>query len=300
MLDKESDARMIGYGSMLIEGLVGVVALLSTCSLFPGDYFSINLSPEKFQAFQAATGISAMNLQQLCAAVGENVAGRPGGAVSLAVGFAQIFAGFPGLQHLMGYFYHFMIMFEALFILTTIDAGTRIARFLVQEFVGRFWKPFENPNWVPASLVSTGVVVYLWGYFIWNGSVSTVWPMFGTANQLLASVALMAATSAIINAGKARYAWVSFIPMLFVVTTTLFACWLNITENYLPLARNKPDQAGSAYVMAAFTVIIMVCAVVVMWESFRRWYLILVKKQHPQAILDKDHHEHEWPEYGCC
>jgi carbon starvation protein len=296
MLDKETDARMIGYGSMLIEGLVGIVALLSTCSLFPADYFAINLSLEKFQAL----GMNPVNLQQLSAAVGENVAGRPGGAVSLAVGFAQIFTGIPGLRNLMGYFYHFMIMFEALFILTTIDAGTRIARFLVQEFVGRFWKPFENPNWLPASLLSTGFVVLLWGYFIWTGSVGTVWPMFGTANQLLATIALAAATSAIINTGRARYAWVTFIPMLFVAVTTLSACWLNITDNYLPLAKAQPNEANSAYIKVVLTSVIMVCAVVVLWESFRRWYLILVKKKHPKALQDKDHQEHEWPEYGCC
>jgi carbon starvation protein len=281
---------------MLIEGLVGIVALLSTCSLFPGDYFAINLSVEKFQSL----GMNPVHLQQLSAAVGENVAGRPGGAVSLAVGFAQIFSGFPGLERLMGYFYHFMIMFEALFILTTIDAGTRIARFLVQEFGGRFWKPFENPNWVPGTLFSTGLVVFLWAYFIWTGSVSTVWPMFGTANQLLASIALAVATSAIINTGKARYAWVTFVPLLFVAVTTLSACWLNIFDNYLPLALSRPEKAVSAYVNVGLTSIIMICAVVVLWESFRRWYLILVKKKHPKAILDHDHQGPELPEYGCC
>ena len=152
MLDKESDARTIGYGAMLVEGLVGVVALLATCSLFPADYFAINLSPEKF----AALGLTPVRLQALCQAVGENVTGRPGGAVSLAVGFAQIFSGLPGLENLMNYFYHFMIMFEALFILTTIDAGTRIGRFLLQEFFGRVWKPLENPHWLPGTVLCTG------------------------------------------------------------------------------------------------------------------------------------------------
>ena len=117
-------------------------------------------------------------------------------------------------------------MFEALFILTTIDAGTRVARFLVQEYVGRLWKPFERTDWLPGALIATGAVVFLWAYFIWAGSISTVWPMFGTANQLLAGVALAVATSAIINAGKVRYAWVTLVPMLFVSTTTLIACYL--------------------------------------------------------------------------
>ena len=296
MMDRESDARLIGYGSMLMEGLVGIVALLSTCSLFPGDYYAINLSPEKLLAL----GISPVHLQQLCQAVGENVAGRPGGAVSLAVGFAQIFSGIPGLESLMGYFYHFMIMFEALFILTTIDAGTRVARFLVQEFGGRFWKPFENPNWIPGTLLSTGLVVFLWAYFIWTGTVSTVWPMFGTANQLLASIALAVATSAIINTGKVKYIWVTLVPMLFVAVTTLSACWLNITDNFLPLATAHPEKAGQAYLNVGMTVIIMVCAVVVLWESFHRWYQILVLKKHPKAVHDSKHKGHELPEYGCC
>ena len=217
MLNKETDARMIGYGSMLLEGLVGVVALIAACSLFPGDYYAINLSPAKFQAL----GLSTVNLNELQAEVGEIVAGRPGGAVSLAVGFAQIFSAVPGMRGLMGFWYHFAIMFEALFILTTIDAGTRIARFLVQEFVGRVWKPFEETNWLPGAYLSTAVVVFAWAYFIWAGSIGTIWPMFGTANQLLAGVALAVATSAIINAGKVRYVWVTMIPMFFVSITKM-------------------------------------------------------------------------------
>ena len=295
MLDKESDARMIGYGSMLIEGLVGIVALLSTSALFPGDYYAINLPVEKFTAL----GMAPVNLQHLSQAVGENVAGRPGGAVSLALGFAQIFSGFPGLESLMGYFYHFMIMFEALFILTTIDAGTRVARFLAQEFAGRFYKPLEDPNWLPGTLLSTGLVVFLWTYLIWGGTVGTIWPMFGTANQLLASIALAAATSAIINSGRARYAWVTFLPMLFVAVTTLSACYLNITGNFLPMTAD-PAKAFQGWLDIAFTVVIMASAVVVLWESFHRWYQILVLKKHPKSVHNVAHKGHEIPEYGCC
>ena len=296
MLDKETDARVIGYGAMLTEGLVGVVALLATCSLFPADYFAINLSPEKF----ATLGMTPVRLQSLCQAVGENVVGRPGGAVSLAVGFAQIFSGLPGLENLMNYFYHFMIMFEALFILTTIDAGTRIGRFLLQELFGRVWKPMEDPNWLPGTILCTGLVVFFWTFLILTGNVSTIWPMFGTANQLLASVALAAATSAIINSGRARYAWVTFLPLLFVAATTLSAAWLNIWDNFLPLAKTHPEQAGSAYLKVGLTVVIMACALVILWESFHRWYQILVLKKHPKAVRDASHKGHEMPEYGCC
>ena len=297
MLNKESDARMIGYGSMLLEGLVGVVALIAACSLFPGDYYAINLSPAKFQAL----GLSTVNLDELQREVGEIVAGRPGGAVSLAVGFAQIFSAIPGMRGLMGFWYHFAIMFEALFILTTIDAGTRIARFLVQEFVGRAWKPFERTDWLPGAYLSTAVVVFAWAYFIWAGSIGTIWPMFGTANQLLAGVALAVATSAIINAGKVRYVWVTLIPMLFVSVTTLVAGYYNVVDNYIPLIA-KPETAAQGYVNSSLTIIIMICAIVILIESFRRWYAVLVKKQdfHDLELSFATERERSLPGGGCC
>ena len=154
MLNKESDARMIGYGAMLVEGMVGIIALIAACSLEPSDYFAIYLTPEKF----AALGMHPVNLAELSREVGEVVAGRPGGAVSLAVGFAQIFTGIPGMRPLMSFWYHFAIMFEALFILTTIDAGTRVARFLFQEYVGKIWKPLERTHWIPGTILSTGIL----------------------------------------------------------------------------------------------------------------------------------------------
>ena len=297
MIGKESEARMIGYGAMLMEGLVGIIALIASSSLFPGDYFAINLSPEKF----AALGMSTQNLTELSREVGETVAGRPGGAVSLAVGFAQIFSAIPGMKGLMSYWYHFAIMFEALFILTTIDTGTRVSRFLVQEFVGRFWKPMEQTNWIPGTLLSTAIVVSGWAYFIWTGSISTIWPMFGTANQLLAGVALAVATSAIINSGKVRYAWVTLVPMLFVSTTTLVACWENIFDNFLPLTSN-PMTATQGYIDACLTAIIMICAVIILIEALRRWYRVLAKGEYSvegQVVYATDG-EFSPPEYGCC
>ncbi len=297
MISKESEARMIGYGAMLMEGLVGVIALIAACSLHPGDYFAINVVPAKFQAL----GMSTVNLAELSAEVGESLAGRTGGAVSLAVGFAQIFSGIPGMRGLMSYWYHFAIMFEALFILTTIDTGTRVARFLVQEFGGRLWKPFEKTDWLPGTLLSTLAVVFTWGYFIWTGSISTIWPMFGTANQLLAAVALSVATSAIINAGKVRYVWVTVVPMLFVAVTTLTAGWLNIVNNFLPLTQNS-QTALQGYINSILTAIIMVCAVIVLVEAFRKWYKVLVKKEYCIAgeIIYASDKNFTPPTYGCC
>ncbi len=297
MLNKESDARMIGYGAMLIEGLVGVIALIAASSLHPADYFAINLSPEKFQSL----GMSIVNLPELQREVGEVVAGRPGGAVSLAVGFAQIFAAVPGMRGLMSFWYHFAIMFEALFILTTVDAGTRIARFIVQEFVGRIWKPFERTNWIPGAALATAAVVFAWAYFIWEGSISTIWPMFGTANQLLAAVALAVASTAIINAGRARYVWVTLIPMLFVSITTLVAGWLNITENFIPLIEN-PVTATQGYVNSTLTAIMMVCAVIILIESFRRWFKVLVRGEYSVAgeVVYATEKGFNPPDFGCC
>jgi carbon starvation protein len=297
MIARESDARVIGYGAMLMEGLVGIVALVASSSLFPQDFFAINLSPEKF----AALGLTPQNLDVLSREVGETVAGRPGGAVSLAVGFAQIFSGIPGMAGLMSYWYHFAIMFEALFILTTIDTGTRVARFLVQEFGGRVWKRFEITNWLPGTLLSTGAVVLAWSYFIWTGNISTIWPMFGTANQLLAGVALAVASTAIINAGKVRYVWVTLVPMLFVTSTTLVACWENIFDNFVPLAVSSAT-ATQGIIDIVMTVIIMACAIIVLVEAVRRWYKVLAKGEYSAGgqLVYATEKNFSPPEYGCC
>ncbi|MBI5646284.1 MAG: carbon starvation protein A [Ignavibacteriae bacterium] len=298
MINKESDARFIGYGAMLMESVVGVIALVAAASLHPGDYYAINLPAAKY----ALLGLSPVNLDVLSAAVGEDLAGRTGGAVSLAIGFAQIFSGIPGMKTLVAYWYHFAIMFEALFILTTIDAGTRVARFLVQEFVGKAWKPFERVNWIPGTIISTGLVVAAWAYFIWTGNISTIWPMFGTANQLLAVVALAVGTSAIINSGKAKYAWVTFVPMAFVATTTLTAGVLNITDNFWPLTQS-PATAVQGWVNIGLTALIMICAIVVLIEAFRSWGRVLLKGQPPHThalVTDEDNTPGETRIFRCC
>ncbi|HEX8651261.1 MAG TPA: carbon starvation CstA family protein [Pyrinomonadaceae bacterium] len=282
MIRKETDTRMIGYGGMLMEGVVGVVALIAATSLFPGDYFIIN-TPQKTDAQRSAYArmvdehtAEGFNLQpqeidRLEAESGEkNLRGRTGGAVTLALGIAKIFDAVPFLSGLMKYWYHFAIMFEALFILTTIDTGTRVARFLVGEFGGRFYKKFEDPKWQPGSFVTTALVVCGWAAFIWSGSISTIWPMFGIANQLLAAVALCVATTIIINMGRARYSFVTLLPLTFVATTTLVAGWQSITDNFWPLAQ-RAETAAQGYINVALTVILMLAAVIVLVDSIRRW-----------------------------
>jgi carbon starvation protein len=282
MIAKESDARIIGYGAMLMEGVVGVVALIAATSLFPGDYFAINTA-QRTEAQRSAyarmvdehTGgdfdLQPKEIDRLEQESGEkNLRGRTGGAVTLALGIAKIFDRVPGLSGLMKYWYHFAIMFEALFILTTIDTGTRVARFLVGEFAGRFHRKFEEPNWLPGSLITTALVVMGWAAFIWSGSISTIWPMFGIANQLLAAVALCVATTILFNMGKGRYSWTTIVPLTFVATTTLVAGWQSITDNFWPLSQ-KPETATQGYINVALTAILMVAAIVVLIDSIRRW-----------------------------
>jgi carbon starvation protein len=282
MIAKESDARVIGYGGMLMEGVVGVVALIAATSLFPGDYFAINTA-QRTDAQKSAYvrmvdehsggdfDLQPKEIDRLERESGEkDLRGRTGGAVTLALGIAKIFDGIPGLSGLMKYWYHFAIMFEALFILTTIDTGTRVARFLVGEFGGRFYRKFEEPNWLPGSLITTALVVFGWAAFIWSGSISTIWPMFGIANQLLAAVALCVATTILFNMGKGRYSWTTIVPLAFVATTTLVAGWKSITDNFWPLSQ-KPETATQGYVNVALTAILMTAAVVVLIDSVRRW-----------------------------
>ena len=272
MVDKESDIRPIGYGAMLCEGLVGVMALIAATSLHPGDYYAINTPPAVYQTLRDAAGapLAMTNLADLQAQVGENVIGRTGGGVSLAIGMADIFSRLPGMRGLMAYWYHFAIMFEALFILTTIDAGTRVARFALQEFIGRAWKPFGRADWMPGSIISTALICLAWGYFIWTGSIDMIWPMFGVANQLLASVALAVGTTILINMGRAKYMWVTFVPLCFVATTTLTAGYMSVRDNYWPKAMGSdPALVVQGYVDAICVSIMMILAVILLISATR-------------------------------
>ena len=272
MVDKESDIRPIGYAGMLCEGFVGVMALIAATALHPGDYFAINTSASVF----ANLNIPIVNLPDLQAAVGESVTARPGGAVSLAVGMAQIFAALPGMKGLMAYWYHFAIMFEALFILTTVDSGTRVGRFLVQEFGGRVWKKLGDAEWLPGSLGATAFMVLAWGYFIWTGNINTIWPLFGIANQLLGAVALAVATTVLINMGRTRVAWVTFLPLCFLSVTTMTAGYMSIRDNFWPLAvHTNPDLHVQGYVLSISTTIMMACCLMIMSAAVWRWMLVL-------------------------
>lgn len=269
MINSESDMLPIGYGAMLVEGFVGLLALIAACSLYVGDYFAINANIAKFPWF--AKGV--VELPELTKMVGEeSLVGRTGGAVTLAVGMAKILSSLPGMKHLMAYWYHFAIMFEALFILTTIDTGTRVARFILQEMLSPIYKPLSKGTFLPGVILTSFAVTYAWYYLLKGGTVNTIWPMFGIANQLLGVVALAIATTYLLRrSAKRSYALVAFLPFLFMAVTVLTSGVLyanNITRG------PQPD-----YLKAALTVIMMVLSVVVSVDCARKWVCILTGRE---------------------
>ncbi|HUO07481.1 MAG TPA: carbon starvation protein A [Phycisphaerae bacterium] len=284
MIDKETDARTIGYGAMLLEGLVGIVALIAACSLPSGHYYAMNTDPVKLAGLPAyqheiaelaksdlpAPGEKMVEpLSAVETTVGENLRGRTGGGVTLAVGMAKIFddaarkilgatsSGVEWMEGMMKYWYHFAIMFEALFILTTIDAGTRVGRFLLQETMGKWVHPkLGQTDWWPSAILATGLMVGGWWYFIDSQAMEAIWPMFGIANQMLAVMALAVATVALVRGGKGRYWWVTVVPMCFVVATTGSAAVI-LVKRYV----GQMSGAGwvNAVVSAGLIVAITVC-----------------------------------------
>ena len=276
MIDRESHA-LVGYGAMLMESFVGVIALIAASLLLPGDYFAINttLSADAL----GALGYPVAHIQELSRLVEQQVMGRPGGAVSLAVGMASIFSALPGMTGLMAYWYQFALLFEALFILTTIDAGTRVARYLVQELGGAVYAPLRTVNWMPGNIGASLLVVGSWGYLLATGTVSTLWPMFGAANQLLGMLALCVGTTVLIKMGKARYLGVTTVPMVFVGVITLSASY-ELFVLFLAKAGSAP--AGKAFVFyldAALIGVVATLAVVILADSLAKWYGFVVQKK---------------------
>jgi carbon starvation protein len=246
LIQKESQVRPIGYGAMLTESFVAVMAMIAAVTLDPGVYFAMNANPALLgdtvqSASQAVNGfgfsVSPETLQSTANAVGEDsIVGRTGGAPTLAVGISAIFAGVTGVfgAALQAFWYHFAIMFEALFILTTVDAGTRVGRFMIQDLIGNVWRPFARTSWLPGHLIASALIVAGWGYFLWAGvndplgGINQLFPLFGIANQLLAAVALTVGTTILIKMGKLKYAWVTALPLAWDAAVTLTASWQKI------------------------------------------------------------------------
>jgi carbon starvation protein len=246
LLARETDIPLVGYGSMALESFVGVMAMVAACVLDPGVYFAINtaagvVGAEPATAVATITSwgfpVTAEQMQALAAEMGEHTLfARVGGAPSLAVGMASIFGSAFG-QGLLAMWYHFAIMFEAIFILTTLDAGTRVARFIMQDLMGAVWEPLGRTSWYPSVVLASSLVVAGWGYFLYigvidpNGGINILWPLFGIANQLLAAIALSVATAILVRTGRLRYAWVSGAPLAWLVIVTTSAAWQKIASD---------------------------------------------------------------------
>jgi len=277
MIMSEKEVPLIGFGAMLIEGFVATMALIAATILIPGDYFAIN-TKLSFDAI-AALGFPVEKVTEYSKMVGTDVAGRPGGAVSLAVGMASILSGIPGMYSLMPYWYNFALMFEALFILTTVDTGTRVARFLLQELGSSVYTPLGKTGWLPGNIIASLLVVSAWSYLIYSGNISTIWPMFGVANQLLSAIALGVGTIFIVKSGKQKYMWVTFLPMVFMFITTFTASW-----ELIGIFREKASVALShtealTYKIDAFLVLLMAAlAIIVLIDLSYKLYRYLSGK----------------------
>ena len=265
MIGSERDILFIGYGAMLTEGFVAVIALISACVLVPADYFAIN-SPSK-EVFDTL-GMTVQELPRLAEEVQENIEFRPGGAVSLAVGMAYIFSSIPFLEKLMAYWYHFAIMFEAVFILTAVDAGTRIGRLFLQEMIGKVIPKFADVDWIPGIVITSVLFTSAWGYLQYSGDIKAIWPLFGLSNQLLATCTLVILTCMLIRMGKARYCWITVIPGTFMICVTMWAGYLQITTSYLP--KENYLLATLAAVSMSLTLLILTGAVWHCWHNQSR------------------------------
>jgi carbon starvation protein len=317
MILRESHARFIGYGAMLLESFVGVMAMVAACAMPPGVYFAINSPPSIVGAAGASAAatisgwgypLQAQTMTDLAHKVGEiTLWNRAGGAPSLAVGMAQIFSSTIGGERLLSIWYHFAIMFEALFILTVLDAGTRVGRFMVQDLGGRVWKPFGRTGWMPGVLVSSAVIVALWGYFLYQGvvdplgGINSLWPLFGISNQLLAAVALVVATTILMKMGRRRWIWVTLLPMAWLVTITMAASYQKIFDGdprigFLAYAKALAAQIAAGKIPvekiaetqrlifnqrldAAVTAVLAIMILVLIVEAAVDWYSILSRRK---------------------
>ena len=294
MLDKESDARTIGYGAMLCEGTVAVLALIAATSMYPGDYFAINTTPAVF----GRLGMQTVNLDLFSQQVGEQLAGRTGGAVSLAVGMAQIFRGLPGMHALMSYWYHYAIMFEAL--VHPHHRGYRDTRGTLCNAGahGQSAQAIRQHRVVAGHARGNDAGGTRVGYLIYTGNISTIWPLFGTGNQLLATIALAVCTTFLVNMGKTKYAWVTAVPMCFVAVTTLTAGVLGIKTIFWPLT-HQPGKEFQGYLDTTLMSIFIVGVVLVLIETARRCWKTLHGQPIPEDAFGEPEKEMEI-RLNCC
>jgi carbon starvation protein len=299
LLAREGDIRTIGYGAMMTEMCVGVMAIIAACAMAPGQYFAINVKGDVVAVTQhiSALGfaVTPADMASVAASVGEKtMVGRAGGAPTFALGMAQMLAGVLPGRAALAIWYHFAIMFEALFILTTIDAGTRVGRFLVQDLLGLAWKPLGDTRSLAGNLGATALFVGAWGWFLYQGvidplgGINSLWPIFGVANQLLAVIALALGTTVLIKMGKVRHLWVTLLPLAWLLAVTMTAGWMKIFSADPKLgflsaaaAASSPRQAFNAHVDAAVTGAFLILVAVIVLANARVWWLLLAGRREP-------------------
>lgn len=264
MLSTERQILFVGYGAMLVEGFVALMALIAACTLVPGDYFAINTPKEAYAGFIAGhPDLHTVDLDYFSEMIGVDLRGRTGGAVSLAVGMAHIFNKIPFMENIMAYWYNFAIMFEAVFILTAIDAGTRVGRFFLQEMIGTVIPRFNDKNWIPGIVISSLLFTCSWGYLVYTGNVSSIWPLFGISNQLLAACGLIVCTTMLIRMNRKKYALYAAVPGVFMALITFWAGYEQIKNVYL---------LKEQYLLATLALLAMLLMLIVFINTFKRWY----------------------------
>jgi carbon starvation protein len=263
MLDRWTDIKVVGFGAMLVECVVGIMALIAATALQPADYFAINSTPEIFKTL----GMHVDQLPKLAQEIGINLEGRTGGAVTLAVGMTYIFTSIPWFAKLSSYFFQFVIMFEAVFILTAIDSGTRVARYLIQDFFGEFYKPLKKTDWLPGSIFASAAACFLWGYLLFSGDIGSVWALFGVSNQLMASIGLIVGATVILKiADKRRYMFTCLIPLAYLYVTVNYAGYWMVKNVYL-----NPAATGYSVLNGILSIIMLVLGLVIMVTAIKKW-----------------------------
>jgi carbon starvation protein len=267
LIDKWSDILTVGYGSMLAEGVVAVMALIAATVLHPADYFAINAAPAVF----AKMGMDVVDLPRLIEEIGLDLHGRTGGAVTLAVGMTEIFTKVPWFSHLAAYFFQFVIMFEAVFILTAIDAGTRVARYILQDFVGDLWSPLKQIDWMPGMLGASLVATVAWGYLLASGDIGSIWVLFGVSNQLMASIGLIVGATVVLRiATRPAYALMCVLPMVYLYVTVNAAGYWMITNVYLNTA-----SKGYSLLNGILSIVMLILGVVILLSAIVKWKELL-------------------------
>ncbi|MBT2645334.1 carbon starvation protein CstA [Bacillus sp. ISL-34] len=263
MLNRWSDIKSVGFGAMLVECVVAIMALIAAVSLQPGDYFAINSTPEVFQTL----GMETVHLDELSEEIGINLEGRTGGAVTLAVGMTYIFTEIPFFDKLASFFFQFVIMFEAVFILTAIDSGTRVARYLIQDFFGEFYKPLKRVDWLPGNIFASALACFIWGYLLYSGDIGSIWALFGVSNQLMASIGLIIGATVVLKiADKRWYIWTCLVPLAYLYVTVNVAGYWMVKNVYL-----NPDSAGFSILNGILSITMLILGLIILVAALKKW-----------------------------